>query len=1006
MLGSKYLIVCPGISVAAWKKSEYFPVSKPSSKRIAAAVAFALMSGGAGSAWAAGLGRLTVQSALGQPLRAEVEVTALSREEAASLNARLAPPDAFRQAGLEFNAALSSLRFAIDRRNDGRTFVRISSIQPINEPFVDLLVELNWATGKFVREYTFLLDPPELRQGREVVEGGNVQQAPVVPPAVASVRPTPGAQPAPAASEAPASTPAPSAASPTAPAARASRPEPAAQAEAPAPRARRAEAASVKADAAAQADTSSRAAPGADAAGKTPASTVQVRPGDTLAGVASRSRPQGVSLDQAMVSIYEANPSAFFGNVNRLRAGVSLNIPDQSTMSAVDAGKAREQIRVQSADFNAYRARLADSARPVDAARAGQSAAGAIGAKVEDKAAGAVPSDQLKLSRSGAAPGSAAAAATGSAASRGAAAAENDVARSAALREAQSRVGELEKNVADLQRLVELKNKQLADLQKQVEDAAKAGKSSAGAIAKPDAPPAASAAPVASAPAVAASPAAPVAAVPAAPAPAAVAEAPKAEPTPAAAPTETPKAEAPAAVAEAPKAEAPAEAPKAEAAKPAEVKPEPVAESSFVDDLLGNPLMLPGIGAILALGAGYGWYAMRRRKKVEKFEDSLIAADGFATNSLFGSTGGQTVDTSNSVFAASTKDSGVDVHSTEVDPIAEAEVYIAYGREAQAEEILKEALKRQPERQAIRAKLLEIYSGRKDVAAFGAVAADMYQMTGGQNEEWPKVVTQGLALDPTNPLFTGQAVGSVESDAAPEVPNDDAFGALDADPMAALEPTLDVAAAEPSLEIPSLEIPQIDEVRSFAETQPLPADEVKPAAADDAIASLDFDLDIDTTVGKAGERLANDRPVSSELEKAVEGRFDLPSLELPPAEEAKLVEEEKAVLGLDDLNIDLPALEGLSQTAVPKAQSGGGGTATLEVPALDLSSIGLDLEPAPAAASGDGMKWQEMATKLDLASAYEEIGDKEGARELLEEVVRGGDSDQQKQARSMLAKII
>ena len=92
---------------------------------------------------------------------------------------------------------------------------------------------------------------------------------------------------------------------------------------------------------------------------------------------------------------------------------------------------------------------------------------------------------------------------------------------------------------------------------------------------------------------------------------------------------------------------------------------------------------------------------------------------------------------------------------------------------------------------------------------------------------------------------------------------------------------------------------------------------------------------------------------------------------------------------------------------MPKAPaSGAGQTATLEVPALDLSSIGLDLEPAPAAASGDGMKWQEMATKLDLASAYEEIGDKEGARELLEEVVRGGDTEQQKQARSMLAKII
>ena len=91
---------------------------------------------------------------------------------------------------------------------------------------------------------------------------------------------------------------------------------------------------------------------------------------------------------------------------------------------------------------------------------------------------------------------------------------------------------------------------------------------------------------------------------------------------------------------------------------------------------------------------------------------------------------------------------------------------------------------------------------------------------------------------------------------------------------------------------------------------------------------------------------------------------------------------------------------------MPKTAAGSGGTATLEVPALDLSSIGLDLEPAPAAAAGDGMKWQEMATKLDLASAYEEIGDKEGARELLEEVVRGGDTEQQKQARTMLAKLI
>jgi pilus assembly protein FimV len=221
------------------------------------------------------------------------------------------------------------------------------------------------------------------------------------------------------------------------------------------------------------------------------------------------------------------------------------------------------------------------------------------------------------------------------------------------------------------------------------------------------------------------------------------------------------------------------------------------------------------------------------------------------------------------------------------------------------------------------------------------------------------------------------------------------------------EALAEAPAEMPALEIPSLEMPAIDESRSFPETRPLSPEASKMAEAKEAISSLDFDLGIDTTVGKAGERLAGDRPAESELEKAIEGRFELPSLDLPPAEEARLAKEESAIVGFDDLDIDLPALEGLSQTAMPKAPaSGSGQTATLEAPALDLSSIGLDLEPAPAAASSDGMKWQEMATKLDLASAYEEIGDKEGARELLEEVVRGGDTEQQKQARSMLAKII
>jgi len=139
-----------------------------------------------------------------------------------------------------------------------------------------------------------------------------------------------------------------------------------------------------------------------------------------------------------------------------------------------------------------------------------------------------------------------------------------------------------------------------------------------------------------------------------------------------------------------------------------------------------------------------------RRREDDGFSDS-ISADEFSANSLFGTTGGQSVDT---MTGASTQITTIsEATPTEVDPIAEAEVYIAYGRETQAEEILREALKRQPERQAIRLKLLEIFSGRKDTVAFSQMAREMHDMTGGLNEEWSRVVSMGAALDPDNPLY-------------------------------------------------------------------------------------------------------------------------------------------------------------------------------------------------------------------------------------------------------------
>jgi pilus assembly protein FimV len=776
---------------------------------LAVTIAAALAGGIHSTATAAGLGRLTVQSALGQPLQAEVEITSLSREELATLSARLAAPDAFRQAGIDFNPALSSLRFAIDRRPDGRAFVRITSTQAINEPFVDLLVELNWAAGKFVREYTFLLDPPELRIGRATVEGGAVMSQVTPPAAGGAASPARRRRLPAAAASAPVA--APTTAAAPAPSAQVSPTPAAAPAPAPAP--------------------SAAAAPSGPAPG-----AVEVQRGDNLTAIAERVKPADIAVEQAIVAIYNANPRAFFGTVHQMYAGRTLNIPDRAAMESVNAAQARRQIRIQAAEFRAYRERLAAATRTVDTASAGTTATGAVTATVEE-AAPAATGDRLQLSRStpqaDGAP--AAGSATGSENAQEAA-----VAGGAALREQQERVALLEKNVSDLQQLLELKNRQLAELQQKLELAEQAPRAASGAVSP-------------ATPAAVVSQSAPVTT------PATAADASPAAPASTPAPTATARLLPRPTLRR--RRRAPAPAPVVTRAP----TPAPAPAPSFIDELLGSPLFVPGLAAIIIALGGFGWYTMRRRRKAENFEDSLIAADAFTANSLFGTTGGQAVDTNNpSMFGPSLRDDASEVHSTEVDPIAEAEVYIAYGREAQAEEILREALKRQPERQAIRLKLLEILAGRKDVATFGLIAQEMYDLAGGRNEEWPRVVAMGLALDPSNALYSGGGEVSAISgvDAGPDLYGDSGSspqGAAEFEGFGAARQSESDELEAPESEAAELEVgvPPTRPMPSgiadslpidFAETQAMEAARAK--AAGDEPPALDFSLDIDTSIGR------------------------------------------------------------------------------------------------------------------------------------------------------------
>lgn len=901
--------------VSSLRKTRFSrPAGLPSIPSALALAVWMALATASGPVDAAGLGRLTVQSALGQPFRGEVEVTSLTAEESQSLSARLAPADAFRQAGLEYNPALGGLRFTVEPRA-GRTFIKINSNQPINEPFVDLLLELNWATGKLVREYTVLLDPPQMRDARASADA----QAPVVAPPLAAAA-SPAARPARAA----------------------------------APSRRAAPERDPAAAAPPKALVSDAGSPGA----------VTVRQGDTLGRIAANVRPDGVSLEQSMIAIYRANPSAFLGNLNLVRQGSQLSIPSAESMASIGAAEASQEVRIQSTDFAAYRRKLAEAATRVDTPRAGQTASGAVTGRVEDRAVGE-SGDRLRLSKPGLAGTNGSA--VGSQAGSGA---EQSVARDAALKEANSRIADLEKNVDDLKKMLELRNRAMADVQRQLEETRAGQKPVAGTVGE------ASPAPQAQAPQLPSPP---------------PQVAPASEPSTA---TE-PKAEAPVVAAAEVPAEKTAETPQASqaapatpavpAAPPAPASPAspaaPVAEASLLDDLLDNPLLLPGIGGVAALGLGYAMYAMRRRRKVEKFEDSLIAADAFASNSLFGATGGQSVDTNHSGFSSITA-TQAEPQATEVDPIAEADVYIAYGREAQAQDILREALLRQPTRQPIRLKLMQIYASRNDVEAFGALATDMHEMTGGQGEEWDKAAALGLSIDPINPLYGGAAAGT----------SFDAVSSL-ADRLDLAAPTANEASPD-EFDFPDLESQaSLDADAQRFSPEPIAAVEPEPieAVAPEPLAertaqpidmpSLDFDLDLDEP--QKAVDIASMQAVAFE-----------PSLAAPMSSDAALQPDS---LGFD---LDLAEIVDAPATA-SRAERSDLGLHDLD---LDLESVAV-ADDAPEFAATSTPRWQEMSTKLDLALAYDEIGDKEGARELLQEVISGGDAGQQQKARTLLSRI-
>ena len=931
---------------------------------------------------AAGLGKITVYSGLGQPLRAEVEISA-TKAEISGMTARMAPRDSFAQAGIEYASTLQGIKFVLDQKGD-KPVIRITSDRPVNDPFVDLLLELSWPSGRLVREYTFLLDPPEL-----VVKGA---------PQISAVE----ARELPALADSTASR---------------------STVEKPARVTARPKVAEEKKPAA-EAKSAAEPKPAADGV------AIPVKKGDNLHKIASENRPEGVSLDQMLVGLLRANKEAFDnGNMNRLKAGRILTVPDQEALAAVSPAEARKTVLAQASDWNAYRRKLAAAAAqsPARDESGQQAASGRVSARVDDQAApAAMPKDQVKVAKTQTA---------SSGKPAGGKASEEDlIARDKAVKEANERVQALEKNVSDLQKLLEMKNQSLADLQKQ-----------------------SATAPAPAAPAPASTPAAAPAA-----APEAKVEAPSAPKVEAAATPEAPKTEekpVEAAPAVESKPVAPAPAPAAVAPAPAPV----VAEPSLVDDLLGNPMLLAAGGAVVA---GLGAIAVLRRRRqgqqeagsaAEQPTISSLSQASLGANSVFKSTGGQSVDTSNTPATDFSQAGPGTIDTDEVDPVAEADVYMAYGRDAQAEEILLEAMQKDPKRFAIHVKLLEIYANRKSVPQFEALASDIYAQTGGAGTDWEKAAAMGMRLDPANPLYQ-IAPAAVAPPAVPEFDPDAtmivASGALQ-EALAPSEavPEPELPPEEPVVEAPADLAAGLDFDLDLG-SPPAAEPEIREAAAD---SSLDFDLDLGApseAVAPAMEEAAMPEVLDFQLPEVVAepeaamGDENIIDFDLSPeapaavdeAEAAPAVEESPRAFDLSAINLDLeapleiaaePALEvEAADVALPDLGGAdftldeGEGPQALVMPepapveealvmpevaddlSFDLPEASLEsgLEVAQEAAQDDP-RWQEVATKLDLAKAYEEMGDLEGSRELLQEVVSEGSPEQQERARALLASM-
>lgn len=756
-----------------------------------------------------GLGNIELRSFLNQPLRAEVELLSVNAEELLDLNVVLGSREAFAKANLLRSPILDNLRFEIIQKPDDKATIRVTSREPVREPFLDFLLQVEWAGGRLVREYTVLVDPPVL------------MQAPVPQIRIAVTKTATG------------------------PTAKAEPPKQIGAVASPTP---------VEVPIEATSNLQQRNA----VAGKY--TTVA---GDTLWSIARQLRPsRSIRPQQMILALQRHNPDAFYGNVNLLKVGVTLRVPEVEEIMSLSRDSAAAEVDRQESEWRRQGSKplakkSADvSSEPRTSAQPARSASAKGAAKPTADADKAKVESRLKLVPPGPQDVELQVLAAGRGDSGGVQfehlskelalaveAAETQRRESEALR---GRLTSVQTQMEEMRKLIAINEKELARFRNQLVAAQKGQE----LLIQP-------------------------------------------------------------------------------AVQDAVQSKSITAE---VGEIISSPVLKTLIGVIGILVMALLWVVVRQRK----MEEELLAPLADLPEQP----------DADSVVGVKTSQS-----EAVMDPIAEADVFIAYGRYDQAAELVEGALKQSPGQQDLLLKLLEIHYVAKRQAAFDTEAASLKAGIDDENDPvWTQVVLMGKTLSPENPLYSGREAkppSEIVSEILNEIPTD--------------EPLPEVG------DMPAVEADNQDIEWDLS----LKATGTDDQESDGGIAraeTFEFEPEINDTV-------------------AADTGFAETEATEQSSSELSLEETEEMVTGFTDLELEPQREDSLTETTTPESSA--------EQEHEEKTIVDQDLD----------MEIDEMGTKLDLGRAYIEMGDAENARGILDEVVAEGNEEQRQQAEALIQQM-